>query len=150
MLEDAKTVTEGEPTFADIIDVFIEDMGFDAVQPFFTRLEGLYLQINPDYKATLDLAKFRELSFDERVELEGAQAVADTVVTSQYTEKKDEQIEDENEDVRRSMQTINQPPLTSEEETETDYKRVNNGAGIFAYLSRAYDFEVGDGAYDRE
>ena len=56
------TNSHGHQLFrSDFIDILVEDLGFDTVSPMFTRLEGLYLQMNENYVPTLDLGKFRKV-----------------------------------------------------------------------------------------
>ena len=148
MVNDAKLLTGDEdPTLSDIVDVLIEDSSYEEVERIFGRLEGLYKQINPNYEYTDSLERFRELTPDERVELEGAKKVADVVVVTQYTTKTEEEVERQEDGVKRTMHKIDQPVVNPDDPSDYNYKRVKSGSSKLAYLSRAYDQAFVDGQF---
>ena len=138
MVQHVKTMTgKEEVTFDDVIVNLLKSVpeAKKSLAPIFKRLEGLYLQINDNFRVVETLDEYLKLTPDERNELEAAKNISNTVARDQYTEVLQEKIIPSMDIIENALGARNN---NKEGEATYKYRRVEFAGNIIAYLSRKY------------
>jgi hypothetical protein len=149
MLDELSVVKGERASFDDLIDSLVERYGEVNIDPLFGLIESVYKQYNVEYVPINSLKKFRELTPDERNELEGDRKVADRDVGEVYTSATEQEVNAAQERITNLIKKKDSPGDPTETISNYDYRRVESGSGILAYLSRAYQRTMRTGSLTR-